>query len=297
MRIANTISELRDAVRAWRSTGQSVALVPTMGNLHAGHLTLVNEAKKKADRVVVSIFVNPTQFGVGEDFETYPRTEREDQQKLSAIGADLLFQPTVSEIYAPDAKTVVSVTGLSEGYCGASRSGHFAGVATVVCKLFNMVQPDIALFGLKDFQQLTVIRTMVRDLNIPVEIIGVETVREASGLAMSSRNGYLTAEEKTVAAKLYQSLCVARDAVLAGQLSYQEIERRALLFLREFGFQPDYFSVCRASDLKEASVGDVELVLLAAARLGKTRLIDNVCFSRIPLIPPFPKGEAEGWGI
>ncbi|MGZ8222422.1 MAG: pantoate--beta-alanine ligase, partial [Methylobacter sp.] len=292
MQIVNTVSELRDAVRAWRLARQSVALVPTMGNLHAGHLALVNEARKKADRVVVSIFVNPTQFGVGEDFETYPRTEKEDQQKLNAAGADLLFQPAVSEVYVPDAKTVVSVTGLSEWYCGASRPGHFDGVATVVCKLFNVVQPDVALFGLKDFQQLTVIRTMVRDLNIPVEIVGVETVREASGLAMSSRNGYLTAEEKTVAAKLYQSLCDARDAVLAGQQSYREIESRALLFLQESGFQSDYFSVCRVSDLKKAAKDDVELVLLTAARLGKTRLIDNVCFSRIPLpsASPFVKG-------
>lgn len=282
MHITNTVSELRDAVKAWRSTGQSVALVPTMGNLHAGHLALVHEAQKKADRVVVSVFVNPTQFGVGEDFETYPRTEREDQQKLTASGTDLLFLPAVSDVYVQDAKTVVSVTCLSEWYCGASRPGHFDGVATVVCKLFNIVQPDVALFGLKDFQQLTVIRTMVRDLNIPVEIIGVETVREASGLAMSSRNGYLSAEEKTVAAKLYQSLCDAREAVLAGRKSYQEIERRALLFLQESGFQPDYFSVCRMSDLKKAGVDDVELVLLTAARLSKTRLIDNICFSRNP---------------
>lgn len=280
MHIVNAISELRDAVGAWRALGQSVALVPTMGNLHAGHLALVNEAKNKADRVVVSIFVNPTQFGVGEDFETYPRTEREDQEKLNAAGANLLFQPAVSEIYAPDAKTVVSVSGLSEQYCGAFRPGHFDGVATVVCKLFNIVQPDVALFGLKDFQQLTVIRTMVRDLNIPVEIIGVDTVREASGLAMSSRNGYLTVEEKAVASKLYQTLCDARNAVLAGHLSYQEIESRALLFLQESGFQPDYFSVCRASDLKKADVDDKELVLLTAARLGKTRLIDNIYFSR-----------------
>jgi pantoate--beta-alanine ligase len=280
MRIVNTVSELRDAVRAWCSAGQSIALVPTMGNLHAGHLALVNEAKKSADRVVVSIFVNPSQFGVGEDFETYPRTEHEDQQKLIASGADLLFQPAVSDVYTPDAKTVVSVTGLSEWYCGASRPGHFDGVATIVCKLFNMVQPDVALFGLKDFQQLTVIRTMARDLNIPVEIVGVATVREESGLAMSSRNGYLSAEEKTTAAKLYQSLCIAREAVLAGRQSYQEIERQALLFLQESGFQPDYFVVCRASDLKKADENDQELVLLAAARLGKTRLIDNVCFFR-----------------
>jgi len=278
MRTVSTLLELRAAVRAWRSAGLNVALVPTMGNLHAGHLTLVSEAQKKADRVVVSIFVNPTQFGIGEDFESYPRTEHEDREKLNAAGADMLFLPPISEVYASDAKTVVSVTGVSEEYCGAFRPGHFDGVATVVCKLFNMVQPDVALFGLKDFQQLTVIRTMVRDLNIPVEIISVETVREAGGLAMSSRNGYLSAEEKIVAAKLYQSLCTARDAVLARQQSYPEIEHQALLFLREFGFQPDYFSLCRASDLKKAGAEDRELVLLAAARLGKTRLIDNVCF-------------------
>ena len=187
MRIVNTVFELREQVKTWRSAGESVAFVPTMGNLHAGHLLLVNTTKKNADRVVVSIFVNPTQFGAGEDFETYPRTEQEDQEKLQAEGADLLFLPSIAEIYAPDAKTAVTVTGLSDLYCGASRPGHFSGVATVVCKLFNMVQPDIALFGLKDFQQLTVIKTMVRDLNIPVKIVGVDTVRELSGLAMSSR--------------------------------------------------------------------------------------------------------------
>ena len=280
MHIVNTQSALRKTVREWRLAGLTVALVPTMGNLHAGHLALVHEAQKKADRVVVSIFVNPTQFGVGEDFETYPRTEREDQQKLSAASADLLFQPPVLEVYAPDAKTIVSVKDLSEWHCGASRPGHFNGVATIVCKLFNMVQPDIALFGLKDFQQLTVIRTMVRDLNMTVEIIGVETVREANGLAMSSRNGYLTMEEKQIATKLYQSLGVARDAVLARQLPYQEIERKAMLFLQGSGFHPDFFSVCRVNDLKKASTDDVELVLLAAAKLGKTRLIDNICFSR-----------------
>jgi pantoate--beta-alanine ligase len=280
MRTVNTVSELRNAVREWRSAGQSVALVPTMGNLHAGHLALVSKAKEKADRVVVSIFINPTQFGVGEDFESYPRTEQEDQETLNSSGADLVFLPTVSEVYASDAKTIVSIAGLSEWYCGASRPGHFDGVATVVCKLFNIVQPDTALFGLKDFQQLTVIRTMVRDLNFPIEIVGVETVREASGLAMSSRNGYLSADEKAVAAKLYQSLCIARDAILAGQQSYEDIENSALLFLRDCGFQPEYFVVCRAGDLKKAGMDDMDLVLLAAARLGKTRLIDNIYFSR-----------------
>ena len=280
MRIVNTVIELREVIKTWRSKGESVAFVPTMGNLHAGHLQLVSMAKKKADRVVVSIFVNPTQFGAGEDFETYPRTEREDREKLEAENADLLFQPAVADIYSPDAKTVVTVTGLSDVYCGASRPGHFSGVATVVCKLFNIVQPDIALFGLKDFQQLTVIKTMVRDLNIPVEIAGVDTVREASGLAMSSRNGYLTEDEKKVAPKLYHSLCAARNAILAGDQTYANIEQRALQFLQQAGFQPDYFSVCRSRDLTKATAEDVDLVLLTAAKLGKTRLIDNIYFSR-----------------
>lgn len=280
MHLVNTVAELRHALKAWRLAGQRIALVPTMGNLHAGHLALVTAAQQQADRVVVSIFVNPTQFGVGEDFDSYPRTEHEDRQKLNAVGADLLFQPAASEVYSTDAKTIVSVANLSACYCGAARPGHFDGVATIVCKLFNMVQPDIALFGLKDFQQLTVIRTLVRDLNIPVDIVGVATVRESSGLAMSSRNGYLTEQEKIVAAKLYQSLSIARDAILAGQQPYREIERQALLFLQQSGFQPDYFSVCSARDLKKAGEEDNELVLLVAARLHKTRLIDNICFSK-----------------
>ncbi|MCL7420315.1 MAG: pantoate--beta-alanine ligase [Methylobacter sp.] len=280
MQKVTSVSELRDTIAKWRSAGKHIAFVPTMGNLHAGHLQLVGEAGKKADRVVVSIFVNPTQFGVGEDFETYPRTECEDQEKLATAGADLLFLPPVSEMYVPDAKTIVSVVGLSELYCGASRPGHFNGVATVVCKLFNMVQPDIALFGLKDFQQLVVIRTMVRDLDFPVEIVGVDTVREASGLAMSSRNGYLSVEEIKVAPKLYESLCMARDAILTGDRPYADIENRAMLFLREAGFQPDYFAVCRSTDLSKAQIEDRDLVILAAAKLGRTRLIDNVYFSR-----------------
>jgi pantoate--beta-alanine ligase len=271
---------VRDAIKTWRSDGESVAFVPTMGNLHAGHLQLVSMAKTKADRVVVSIFVNPAQFGAGEDFETYPRTEREDREKLADGNADLLFLPAVADIYTPDAKTTVTVTGLSDLYCGASRPGHFSGVATVVCKLFNIVQPNIALFGLKDFQQLTVIKTMVRDLNIPVEISGVDTVREPGGLAMSSRNSYLTDDEKRVAPKLYHSLCAARDAILAGNQAYSDIEQQTLRFLQQAGFRPDYFSVCRSSDLKKAAAEDVDLVLLAVAKLGKTRLIDNIYFSR-----------------
>ena len=280
MEIVKTVCQLRQAIKAWRAEGLTIAFVPTMGNLHAGHLKLVEEAKTKADRVIVSIFVNPTQFAPGEDFETYPRTEQDDYQKLRLINTDLLFQPTVAEMYAAPAKTVVSVSGLSEFHCGASRPGHFNGVATVVCKLFNMVQPDLALFGLKDFQQLAIIRTMVRDLNIPIEIIGIETIREASGLAMSSRNGYLSAVEKSKAPLLYQSLCRAKEAILAKEMPYLKIEQQALTFLAQAGFQPDYFSICSADDLTTAKAQDTELVLLAAAKLGKTRLIDNLTFSR-----------------
>jgi len=280
MEIVKTVCQLRQAIKAWRAEGLTIAFVPTMGNLHAGHLKLVEEAKTKADRVIVSIFVNPTQFAPGEDFETYPRTEQDDYQKLRHINTDLLFQPTVAEMYAAHAKTVVSISGLSERYCGASRPGHFNGVATVVCKLFNMVQPDLALFGLKDFQQLAIIRTMARDLNIPIEIIGIETIREASGLAMSSRNGYLSAAEKSKAPLLYQSLCTAKEAILAKEMPYLKIEQQALMFLAQAGFQPDYFSICSADDLTTAKAQDTELVILAAAKLGTTRLIDNLTFSR-----------------
>ena len=278
-----TIQALRDMLKQWRKAGNSVAFVPTMGNLHDGHLQLVKKAKECADKVVVSLFVNPTQFGVGEDFNHYPRTESEDAKKLDAIGTDLLFLPSVSEIYSENHRTSVSVSGLSNLHCGKTRVGHFDGVATIVCKLFNIVQPDLAYFGEKDFQQLTLIRTLVRDLNIPVEICGIETAREADGLAMSSRNGYLSAEERLVAPALYRSLCQARDSILAGEQNYPALEKKLILSLREAGLQPEYFSVCRQSDLMPAGLDDIDLVILAAARLGKTRLIDNVYFSKVLL--------------
>ncbi len=280
MQIINSVNELREFIKAWRVSGETIAFVPTMGNLHAGHLQLVTQAKAVADRVVVSIFVNPTQFGIGEDFESYPRTEKEDQEKLVSADVDVLFLPSVDDIYTSDARTTVTVTDVSDWYCGAYRPGHFVGVATVVCKLFNIVQPQIALFGLKDFQQLTIIRIMVRDLNIPVEIMGVDTVREANGLAMSSRNTYLTAYEMQVASELYRVLCVTRDAILSGVSRYAELEEYALLALQQLGFKPDYLSVCRSIDLKKATLEDHDLVLLVAARLGKTRLIDNIYFSK-----------------
>lgn len=275
-----SIEALHDSLKSWRQSGESVAFVPTMGNLHDGHLQLVAEAGKNADRVVVSIFVNPTQFGVGEDFASYPRTESADREKLERAGADLLFLPPATQMYSDAHQTVVSVKDLSKLHCGRSRVGHFDGVATVVCKLFNMVQPNLAFFGEKDFQQLVVIRTMVRDLNIPVEIRGVETVRESDGLAMSSRNSYLTPEQRLAAPALYCLLCHVRDSIVAGERDYSEMEKKAMLSLQEAGFQPEYFSVCRISDLKPASADDNELIVLAAARLGRTRLIDNIWFTK-----------------
>lgn len=280
MQIVSTLPDLRLAIGAWRQRGDRIAFVPTMGNLHAGHLQLVKTAQQQADRVVVSIFVNPAQFGPNEDFASYPRTQQQDQDKLAACGADLLFLPSVEEMYPGPIRTRISVTDLSTRHCGASRPGHFDGVALVVCKLLNMVQPDLLLLGEKDFQQLAVIRTMVADLNIPVAIQGVATVREADGLAMSSRNGYLTSTERQRAPLLYQALCAARDAVLSGQTDYQAIVDRQAQVLRDAGFLPDYFRICRSADLLPADGNDTELVILIAAKLGKTRLIDNIYFAR-----------------
>jgi len=285
--IPQSLAELRSHRKIWKHSADSVALVPTMGNLHDGHLALVREAAKLASRVVVSIFVNPGQFAEGEDFASYPRTERQDLAKLKQEPVDLVYLPQVSEMYRPDADTTVTVNRLSGLYCGASRPGHFTGVATVVCKLFNRVQPDVAVFGLKDFQQLAVIRAMARDLDMPVEIAGVGTVREVDGLALSSRNGYLTDAERKRAPLLYQTLCAARDRVLAGPTPYADIERQALDALGQAGFQPDYFSVCRSTDLAKAEPNDNDLVILAAAKLGKARLIDNICFLKTnPDSPP-----------
>ncbi|MBE0468672.1 MAG: pantoate--beta-alanine ligase [Methyloprofundus sp.] len=276
MQCITDIKALRELLKQWRSAGESIAFVPTMGNLHAGHLQLVNRAKAQADRVVVSIFVNPTQFGVGEDFSLYPRTEQADQEKLQAAAVDVVFMPSTEAMYPVNELTKVSVSEVSESHCGAARPGHFDGVATVVCKLFNIVQPDKAFFGEKDFQQLTVINAMVADLNLPVVIISVPTVRESNGLAMSSRNGYLTAQQREQASQLYQCLCAAKRLIQAKQLSYVDIEKLQIKFLTEQGFRVDYFSICRRSDLQAAEHEDAEIVILVAARIGKTRLIDNV---------------------
>lgn len=275
------ISTIREHVNAWRRKGETVAFVPTMGNLHQGHITLVNEAKKRADHVVVSIFVNPMQFSANEDLDGYPRTLEQDSDKLMAAGTEILFTPTPEIIYPNGLaqQTFVEVPDIGDQLCGASRPGHFRGVATIVTKLFNIVQPDIALFGRKDFQQLMIIKTMVSDLSMPIEVIGVDTIREASGLAMSSRNGYLTAEEKHSAAALKQALDTIVEAIKHGESTEVAIVT-AKKQLTNAGFNPDYLEVRNAKTLRQATATDTDLVVIAAAYLGKARLIDNVSFSR-----------------
>lgn len=272
---------LRNALAQQRALGQRIALVPTMGNLHAGHIHLIEQARRYAECVVCTIFVNPMQFGQNEDLDAYPRTLEQDQNKLVAAQCDFLFTPTVAEMYplGHAQHTVVSVPGLSNGYCGASRPGHFDGVATVVSKLFNMVQPHSALFGLKDYQQFRVIQKMVTDLCQPIEVIGVPTQREASGLALSSRNGYLSSDQKTKAVALIETLKWASEALLQG-VSIESVETQARQRLIAADFKPDYFSVCEAQSLEAAKAQDRALVILAAAWMGKTRLIDNLRVDR-----------------
>jgi pantoate--beta-alanine ligase len=276
-----TLSELRARTAAWRERGERIAFVPTMGNLHAGHLSLVRHARTLADRVVVSIFVNPTQFGPNEDYASYPRTLAADRQALMAAAADLLFAPAVQEVYAGDLEnaTRVVVPGLSDILCGEFRPGFFSGIATVVTRLFNMVQPQVAVFGEKDYQQLVMIRRMVRDLCFPVEVQGVATEREPDGLAMSSRNSYLDAAQRRQAPALYQALCGVRDALAAGARDYRQLEQAALDALAAAGFRPDYVSIRRQADLALPGAADSALIVLAAATLGSARLIDNVKIS------------------
>lgn len=283
MRVIADSRSLRETLSPLRHRGQRIALVPTMGNLHEGHLALVAEAHKHASFVVCSIFVNPMQFGPTEDLDAYPRTLKQDIARLEAAGCHALFTPGVTDMYplGHQQHTVVSVPGLSEGYCGASRPGHFDGVATVVCKLFNLVQPDTAVFGLKDYQQFLVIQRMTADLCLPITLVGVQTQREASGLALSSRNGYLTAEEKEHATALIRTLREAAKALQSGA-STTQVETQALSSLERVGFHPDYFRVCHASTLAPATQQDTHLVILAAAWMGKTRLIDNLLVQRTP---------------
>ena len=275
------ISELRGRLARWRHAGETVALVPTMGNLHAGHLDLIKEAQQSARRVVATIFVNPVQFVAGEDYASYPRTLDADRKALADAGVDALFHPEVDEIY-PDGvpqATHVSVTGLDGILCGKFRPGHFAGVATVVTKLFVIVQPDVAVFGLKDYQQLLVIRRLARELNFPVTITGVETVREEDGLALSSRNQYLSGAERRTAPLLYQSLRHIASAIEAGVVNYSTLEQAAAGELDSAGFRVEYVSVRDAATLGDPAPG-ADLVALAAAWLGPARLIDNVVIGR-----------------
>ncbi len=278
MQVCQRVTELRDRLRAERQAGKRIAFVPTMGNLHEGHLQLIRLARQHADIVVASIFVNPLQFGLNEDWEQYPRTLERDSEMLTAEHCDVLFCPTEREMYpnGMETQTKVEVPTMTNILCGASRPGHFLGVTTVVAKLFNMVQPDVAIFGIKDYQQLAVIRRMTEDLCIPVEIIAAPIARADDGLALSSRNGYLTADERPRAIALYQALCNTRNAIANGRRDYTELERQAQQTLAESGMRPDYFSIRQAKTLETADSGDTELVILGAIYLGKTRLIDNV---------------------
>ena len=280
MRQTHKLLELRQEIVDFRRAGERIALVPTMGNLHLGHLQLVSEARRLADRVVATVFVNPAQFGPGEDYASYPRTPEADIASLAQAGADVVFIPEVDEVYprGVGVQTSVEVPGLSNELCGAFRPGHFRGVATVVLKLFNMVTPDVAVFGEKDYQQLTVIHHMVMDLNLPIAIHGVATVRESDGLAMSSRNSYLSLDERSRAAGLFSVLRASAKALREGARPVSEIEAQATSTLKTQGFSVDYVSVRRASDLALPGPSDDAnaLLVLAAARLGKTRLIDNL---------------------
>ena len=276
--IVRTIADLRAQVRAWKQAGCRVAMVPTMGALHEGHLSLVQLAQQKADRVLASVFVNPTQFGPNEDFDAYPRTEEKDAAALARVGCDLMYAPTVAEMYPGGAATTVRVTGVSEPLDGGARPGHFDGVATVVTKLLSQAQPDVAVFGEKDYQQLQVIRTLVRDLDLPVEIVGAPTSRLEDGLALSSRNTYLTQAERPVAGKLNLALKAAAERLRAGD-RVDEVEAEGLATLQAAGFgKIDYFEVRAAADLARLGPGPVDrdARIFVAAFLGRTRLIDNL---------------------
>ena len=273
MKIIHTIKELRD----WRREAGSVAFVPTMGNLHEGHLALVREAAKRADNVVVSIFVNRLQFGQGEDFDRYPRTLEQDAAKLAGEGVAVLFSPSEQELYPRVAQQYnVEPPNLQNELCGAFRPGHFRGVATVVAKLFNIVEPDYACFGKKDYQQLAILQGMTADLNFRVEIVPVDIGRAADGLALSSRNQYLSEAERKQAPQLYRELQAIARAVENGNRDYAALEQQAAANLKQAGWQVDYVEIRHAGNLQIAHVGDNKLVVLAAARLGNTRLIDNV---------------------
>ncbi len=280
MIIATEIKALREQINTWRMQGLKIAFVPTMGNLHKGHLALVKSAHQHADKVVVSIFINPMQFGLSEDIDNYPKSHEQDKQRLIAENTDLLFLPSSEVIYPKGYtdNTFVEVPNISNLYCGKSRPGHFRGVATVVCKLFNLVHPDVACFGSKDYQQLQIIQTMVDDLSMPVEIIPVAIIREKSGLAMSSRNGYLTAEELLIAPKLYQTLQWLAEQLKNKNNSHdhKRLSQQASNKINNAGLTTDYVNICHAHTLAGSTPKDKNLVILASAFCGKARLIDNI---------------------
>lgn len=282
METVTTIRAVRERVRVWRRAGERLVFVPTMGNLHAGHVSLIEAARRHGERFVASIFVNPMQFGPNEDFAHYPRTPREDERMLSAAGCDLMFMPDVAEIYphGSERATRVEVPGLSRVLEGEFRPGHMEGVSTVVAKLLHIVEPDVAVFGEKDFQQLTVIRRMVAELCMRVEIIGAPTLRDPDGLALSSRNQYLTPAERKLAPVIYATLEAAAGRLRAGDAQFASIEREGFEKLESASLRPDYFSVRRADDLGSPTPETRALVVLAAARLGRARLIDNVQVTR-----------------
>lgn len=278
MLVVDSKQELAEHIAEWRHNEEHVALVPTMGSLHAGHLALVELAREHAERVVVSIFVNPTQFAEGEDFDKYPRSLERDTLWLKTTAADMIFAPDVSTVYpfGIENATTVCVPGLTENFCGASRPGHFDGVTTVVARLFALVQPDIAVFGQKDYQQQLVIRRMVEDMNLPVSIITSETVREDDGLALSSRNAYLDDEQRATAPALYEELSSVGQELQNGRRNFSELESAAQQRLVDVGFDVEYFAIRRALNLEIPDRDCDDLVVIAAARLGEARLIDNV---------------------
>jgi pantoate--beta-alanine ligase len=277
LKTVRDIPTLRELVRGWRQDGETVALVPTMGSLHRGHMSLISLAQEYAERVVVSIFVNPTQFGSGEDFDAYPRSLDNDRRRLSRVSVEVVFTPGDDEIYpyGQDHATTVSVPDISNILCGDDRPGHFVGVTSVVCRLFNIVQPSVAVFGQKDYQQLVIIRRMAADLRMPLKILAGQTQREKDGLAMSSRNRYLTDQQRTAAPGLHAAVRQCRERILAGEIDYAGMEASGAMQLADAGFETDYFVVRKAGDLSLPEPDSRYLVVMAAARLGRARLIDN----------------------
>ncbi len=278
MLVVQNKQELAEHIAEWRHNDEHVALVPTMGNLHAGHVALVELAREHAERVVVSIFVNPTQFGEDEDYDEYPRTLERDARRLKTVSADLIFAPDVETMYpfGVENATTVSVPRITENFCGASRPGHFDGVTTVVARLFALVQPDVAVFGQKDYQQQLVIRHMAEDMNLPITIITGNTIRDDDGLALSSRNSYLSDEQRAQAPELYRVLESVGNELQDGRRNFAEIEAAATQRLADAGFDVEYFAIRRALNLEVPDRDCDDLVVLAAARMGEARLIDNV---------------------